>query len=249
LLIFICISLLINGCFVNKTITEKNTGTGLSDDEIVTSVAKKNISDSGFYIKKAVVDYSDATNNLKFLLSVKHNRNGEYLAIARAMAGLELFRIYITSDTILINDRLNQTLSVGNGRYLKENFSLDFNSLVYLFGDFYYTENLKSYSSGCLMGTKQFTDYIGNEKVDIKIDCNDGKVVYTKLIDELRNHSVSLTFFNFIKNGNMTYPEKTDMIFSENKIGLNIDIQSIDLDWNGEIDFVSGSDYKLELLK
>jgi hypothetical protein len=249
LLIFIVLGLLTNGCIVKRGVIEQRNKSNLSSDELIKDVLQKNITNGSFYIKKAVVNFSDSLNNINLLISIKHNEQNKYLAIVRTLTGNELFRIFINRDTFLINDRLNKKILVGNEKYLGNNFGLDFRTLIYIFGDLSISKNCKSDQNSCVSGEMKFIDYFDDQKLDIKIDCNKEKISSVKIINEPGSIAVELEFNKIKETSFLTYPEEIKIRSNIREVKMSIKIKSIESPWNELVEFFPGSNYDMKILK
>ncbi len=59
---------------------------------------------------KADVEVFNNGENRKLISTVKYRKPGNYLVSVKHRTGVEAARIYITKDTVLINDRIYKTL-------------------------------------------------------------------------------------------------------------------------------------------
>jgi len=83
---------------VKRAISESKAIAELPDDVIIKEILRNNLTDYGFFITKALVNYSDPLNEFNFYLSVKHDEKGRYLASLRTLLGIEVYRLFIDRD-------------------------------------------------------------------------------------------------------------------------------------------------------
>ena len=85
---------------------------------------------------------------------MKYRLPGNYLVSIRNKTGMEAARVYVTHDTVLINDRIYRKLYIGSNEYLLKKYGIATNSLPLVFGDYLKglseVEILKDCSNGCL---------------------------------------------------------------------------------------------------
>ena len=241
--------ILTNGCFVKRNFSETANDYSLSGEEIIKTTISKNISGSGFYLKKAIVNYSDSISSYEFLLSVKYNKSGTYLAVGRSMTGIEVFRLYINRDSFLINDRFNKRLIKGSEEYLKDKFGFDFKTLIFVFGDLYTSENLSLGNNGCAAGEMGYTDSYYGGTLNVKIDCNRYKTSMIELAGSNGLLSSDIELNNFLENRDLSYPQEILISSKKKSFRLEMKIVNIECPWSGVIDFIPGNNYEIQILK
>jgi hypothetical protein len=236
-------------CSIKRNIVQQNTSQALSDNDLVKAVLNKNLSAKSFYIRKANINYSDSLTDIDFLISIKHNEEDKYLAVIRTLSGIELYRVLIAGDSLCVNDRLNRAYIIGNENYLKKISGYNFETLVYFFGDLFYSDKMIAASDGCISGEKQFYGFWEKQKIEIAINCNVKKVSDVKLT-YLKNSSIIEIVYDKFKNKDfITFPEEMVIRNGERRIVVSIDINDIDTPWTGSIEFVPGKNYKRQELK
>ena len=117
--IILLISLLASACSVsrrNVVVYEESVGDKLS---LFDRTREKNITETDFNIRKAEIEIKNNDQKQKLLANLKYKNPGTYLLSIRGKTGIEAARVYITKDTILINDRINKRLFYGSTRYLE----------------------------------------------------------------------------------------------------------------------------------
>ena len=83
------------------------------------STKNQNITNNGFFIQKAEIEIVTGEGKEKYLASIKFEKPDKYLISVKSRTGIEGARIYISNDSILVNDRINKKLYSGNTFYLK----------------------------------------------------------------------------------------------------------------------------------
>lgn len=249
LIIIIVLFVISNNCAVRRGIIEQNSADSFSDKDLLKTVLDRNISSNGFYIKKAIVNYSDSITNVDFLISIKHNKEDQYLSIVRTLSGIELYRIFIDRSTFLINDRLNRKVLKGNESFLKNYSGLDFNKLIFIFGDLYFSERIVSDSEGCISGEKRFYDFSDHQKLDLTINCSLKKLTKLKLLDLEKATLVDLEYEKFKNIGLIPFPHEIKLGSNGRIFKINVDVSDVITPWDESIEFVEGKNYERVELK
>lgn len=246
---FLVAFFLSNGCIAKKGLIDSSKSSDVTDKAFLESVEAKNISNNSFYIRKALVTYKDSVNKQSFSVSIKHNENDQYLAIVRSIAGIEIYRLFLSEDTLLINDRLNRRLLIGSESHLTRKIGLSFDSLVLLFGDFFMTQGMESDESGCVSGVRKFKDYAGLIPLDVEVSCSLKKVTYAQFALNKSNFSGEIKFNEFKQVKSLTYPRSV-YFYSDNS-GMEIEFQILGIEspWNETLEFIPGNNYVLQVLK
>ena len=110
--------LLLIYCITGCSVVKRETNTDFLSEENQTNsyeqIRALNITNKDFNIIKAEIDISTDNEKQKLLGSIKYKTPETYLISIRNKSGIEAARILITSDTIMINDRINKKLYYGN---------------------------------------------------------------------------------------------------------------------------------------
>jgi hypothetical protein len=251
LILSICYILIFfnQGCVVKKGIPVVRTAGEMSENEIVKLVVKNNLTSNSFYLKKAIVDYSDSLNSISFLLSVKYDGQGKYLFIARTLTGIELYRLFLDRDTFLLNDRLNKQIFQGDESYLRKKFGIGYGELNFMFGDFSDSGNLKSDGNPCIEGKKVFYTYNNNLVVKQEVNCYVGKLNKALITNGLQHVSLDIICSRFIKSNELNYPEDISVKKSDGELEIAVKIESIESPMVEKIEFIPGNNYEIIHMK
>jgi hypothetical protein len=207
----------------------------------------QNLTAGNFFITKAEIEFISNGENQKFLASIKFIVPDKYLISLKSKTGIEAARIYITSDTILVNDRINRSLYYGDPERLSEKFGLSEDILPLLFGD-YIKGNLKSDSEvKCSDGKAELSSSIGGVLINYIIDCKKMKTLSAIQETSFNMNSAELEYGTFIRAGAGLVPSETKLNYKESRISIKI--VKIETPWDGIIEFIPGNRYDLiELL-
>lgn len=237
------------------SVTRRKADIGLKDSDgsksnnLLNNVIEQNITNNSFFITKADIEIVAENESKEFVASIKFRQPDKYLVSLKSKAGIEALRIFLTNDTILINDRFNRILYYGSTDKIYKRFGINYEFVSLLFGDYKDIRCVRS-------------DFIicENDKINIKckdrgtemfyeIDCAIRKVVNIKLADETGKNEMNISFSDFSRFDDILVPQRIDISGIPNIKLMNINIRKIEYPWEGLIEFVPGNKYeKIEIL-
>jgi hypothetical protein len=236
------------GCSVFHP-TERSGYNGLDKSDassIEQLVVKQNITSHSFFISKARIELISNEGKDNFLATIKFIYPDTFLLSLRSKTGIEAARIFFTSDTILINDRINRELRYGRLGNAGRKYGVTPEIIPVLLGDFI-GSNGNQKDNQCVNGIAVFNTTIAGSKIRYEIDCGRAKVTSFSKESSNGNSSTIINFSKFIRVADSFFPSDINVDYSEMK--LNIKIDKIQYPWNGNIEFIHGSNYELvELL-
>jgi len=246
-IIIILLPVFIAGCSVigksRKTLTTDYTNSGSSN--VFESTKNQNITNNDFFIQKAEIEIVTGEGKEKYLASIKFEKPDKYLISVKSRTGIEGARIYISNDSILVNDRINKKLYSGNTIYLKRKFGLTPGFIPLIFGDVILQKNWENNNEKCV-GSKIMTEYHLNGVIlNYEIDCNKRKVVTVSTVDNFDKNVIKLRFGNFFKVGSNLIPKIIEFESSEFNSVVKIKVLKVELPWSGSIKFIPGKGYEL----
>lgn len=235
------------GCSVTKV---KGPGydDGLKDienEKLIDNILKKNITTRNFYIQKAEIEISGSGETNKLFGSIKFENPDKFLFSLRSRTGLEIVRIFISDDTILVNDRINRKLYCGRPSYLKMKYGLSASVLPVMFGDFIDGEILDNIKLKCLDGNFNTARIVEGMKLMYYIDCRIGKTVLMTTESSLKLKEVEIRYKDFFKKDKSIIPGKIEYTNFKREESVIIVIKKIELPWDGNIDFIPGNKYEI----
>lgn len=207
---------------------------------------KQNITSDNFFIQKAQIEIiSEGTSNV-FLATVRFIRPDTFLISLRSKAGIEAARIFLTKDTVLINDRINKQLLFGKPDALGRKFRFTSEIFPVLLGDFVKDKDIKNIVTDCRNGKAVLVSNMYGSRLIYNIDCNRMKVISTVREGSTDKTSESLFFEKFIKVNKLTYPSRIRIDYYDTEV--NIRIERLESPWIGNIEFIPGKNYELKEL-
>ena len=246
-IIILLLELLISGCSVKRMGNRVNYGftKSESDISIYESLAGTNLSNKGFFINKAEIEYISDEGKEKLIGTIKFKLPDEYLISLRSKTGIEAARIFINSDTLLINDRINRKLLCGSAQYLKRKYGLTISAIHVIFGDFICNNTSNMGSEVCEKGKVNIDCTIDNILFRYLIDCNKGKIISAIGVNNISESIVNIEYKNFYKTGTKLVPGSIEIKDGKSKTEINIFIRKLIHPWDGIIEFVPGNRYEI----
>ena len=226
-----------------KSLTAGYTNT--EGNSILEGTINQNITNNGFFIQKAEIEIISNTGKERYLASIKFEMPDKYLISVKSRSGIEGVRIYISGDSILLNDRINKKLYSGNAFYLKRKFGLTPGLLPLIFGDAILDTNCQGSNEKCSENKIVTKCHVKGVILNYEIDCNKRKVVTVTQIDNFDKNAVKLRFGNFFSVGSNVIPKIIEFEDSLFNTTMKIKILKVELPWSGSIKFFPGKGYEL----
>ena len=139
-------------------------------------VVKQNITSQSFFISKARIELISNDGIENFLATIRFLYPDTFLISLRSKTGIEAARIFFTSDTILINDRINRKLLFGRPGSAGRKYGITPEILPVLLGDFIGV-NGNQINNECVKGIAVVNTTIAGSKIRYEIDCGSAKVI------------------------------------------------------------------------
>ena len=216
-----------------------------SNSNILESVKNQNITENGFFVEKAEIEIISQEEKEKYLASIKFEKPDKYLISIKSRSGIEGARIYISDDTILVNDRIHKKLYSGNSLYIKRKFGVAQGLMPLIFGDLILDKNYEESKERCIGNILKMECSVKGVILDYEIDCNRKKVVLVNLSDNYSNNIIRVSFSNFINAGSNLIGRIFEFEDSQIKTVVKIKILKVELPWYGNIKFIPGKGYEL----
>jgi hypothetical protein len=209
---------------------------------------KNNLSNNDFSVKRADVVLKVNGDEQKFIASFKYKFPGIWLISMKSNTGIEAARAWITTDTVLVNDRLHKKLYYGRSSALEEKYGIAVKAIPVLMGDFIEADIKIGNSADCIEGIDEEVAKFENFRVEYVISCRENKILRSKIIHPDKN-TIRINYYKTKKDGNKKYPTK--IIFTDSEANNIMEIKIRDIDFNNidKIDFIPGKGYEKVLLK
>ena len=238
---------MLSGCSPGRIGRNINVETFIeSPGEIFTETVKKqNLTESGFFIQKAEIEVVGSEGTNKFIASIKFKYPDSYLISIRNRTGIEAARIFINSDTILVNDRINRKQFCASTNYLKKKYGLSTAVLPVILGDFIGDMSANIGSGKCKNGEVDIDCLVDGIKMRYLIDCNKYKTVKTIKEGDVGDTGLEINYRDFSKYGRRFIPGRIEVNDLMNESRIIVFIKKLSLPWDGALEFIPGNKYEI----
>ena len=163
--------------------------------------------------------------------------------------GIEAARVFISHDTVLINDRIYRKLYCGSNEYLLKKYGIATGSLPLVFGD--YLDGLKEVEifKDCSNGVSEIQGYLETKEIWYYLDCNKAKVSGVTISEKTGTAGINMKFGEFRYADNITYPGQILIEDILEKTQISIKILSVDFTDKRQLEFIPGKNYERIILK
>lgn len=233
-------------CSVSKPVVQNNTVKRNTEGSIVDlkGLMMQNITSESFSIQKAEVEIADQGEKQRFFASVKFNKPDSFLISIRSTAGIEAVRIFTTKDTILINDRINRIFFYGTQEAARRKYGLSSLLFPVLLGDIISSDKSEGTQYKCENGIIKVNSFVDGKKLTYLINCETLKADEIILTTETDTKPVVFNYSSFIKISDFIFAEKLSIAELNNIDLIDVKFSKIQVNWDGDITFVPGSNYE-----
>jgi hypothetical protein len=205
-------------------------------------VKEQNITYKNFYISKAEVEILSNERKENILCTVKHVYPGKYLISIKNRAGIEAARIFVSNDTLLINDRINRKIYYGENKILEKKYGISYVLIPVLLGDLINNDLAEKNKEECIKGLIRTNYFIEGFRIQYVVDCKIYKAIYAYVMEE--NNEIEFKFSKYFKKGNLLFPGLIEVDDKNSMVHIIINVKKVDFPWEGSIDFIPGAKYE-----
>lgn len=245
------LAVLITGCAIERkrNIAILEPKVVENEKTLLENVRKRNLSENGFFIEKAEIDVKIGESRDRVIGTIKFEKPDKYLVSVKTRSGIEAARIFISKDSIFINDRINRIMYFGSSGYIYRKFGISDKVLPVIFGDFISEKCINKDNYLCKDDRLIIDCQANGLIISYNIDCKQRKSTMSFPKNDLNINNIEIKFENFIKVGNTVTAKNISIKRLENNSFYKIRIKRILTPWNGVIEFVPGRNYeRIELL-
>ncbi|MCA1757386.1 MAG: DUF4292 domain-containing protein [Bacteroidales bacterium] len=211
---------ILSSCSVfRRTAADERKNINVRTEQFLEDVNGRNVTNKGFRFDRIRVVMNEGGETRRFTVNIRSDSEGKMLVSVRIIASIEVARIYIDKNKIIILDRLNRIYSEGETREVIGKYGLSWDIMPFLFGDL-----PSGAGSGervrCIGGKASLILNLGKDSYVAGFDCLLGKL--TDLRGTIENNSISMNFEDFIASGNAMYPE--NIRFREDNAVMTLDM-------------------------
>jgi hypothetical protein len=248
----VIIILVIGLIFVGCSATRKGVVLGSerkTTGNILEDIKSQNLTNSNFFIQKGEIEFFSQGENEKFIFTLKFERPDKYLISLKSKTGIEGARIFISGDSIQVNDRINKKLYYGSSIYLVKKFGLSQSFLPLFFGDVILDKGCGSQLVKCIGNKAEFDCQSKGLLLDYTIDCSVNKTLGVSQKNNFGQTGSVVKYGGFFNLENIIVPKLIEFEEFQYNAKIKIKMQKVEYPWKGSINFVPGKDYEIiELL-
>jgi hypothetical protein len=239
--------IILTGCSVTKIRSDKVSflSSDATEEKVIENLKKQNISSGGFYLSKVELKLFNQEGTEKFIGSVKYDSSGKFLISLKSLAGIEIARIMLTNDSVLMNDRINKKLYQGSSKYLMKKYGVYAAVIPLIFGDYIDEEHEDKVLGSCSEGKLELDGSVNGIKVKYVIDCKRAKIQKTYFGSSINKESIEITFSDFIGFEKGLVPGRISINDKGRNMKMEIGIKKIVSSWKGNSEFIPGKQYEI----
>ena len=208
---------------------------------ILENTEAQNISNSSYFIQKAEIEVDTPDGIIKFVGTIRFEKPDKYLISLRSKTGIEGARIYITKDTVLVNDRINKRLYSGTAAYLRLKYGMSQNLLPLIFGDIIVDSKLKGENLTCNDDKVTIDCAVKGNYLNYIVDCKKNKTEMVSIGDQ----EINLRFDKYFVLNNIWIPRTIEFRAAKYSTEIKIKIVKVEYPWDGNVSFIPGKGYEL----
>lgn len=228
---------------VRKTQKEDIKPMEQEDLVVIKRTLEQNISRTGFFIERGRISTSGEGGRISLMFSLKYNEKGEYLISLRSNTGMEAFRVMLTKDTVLINDRINQTVLYGNPYDFERITGIPADLLIVIFGDLFRISGKANIYGEDSRAELRIEDYFLGLLVKTVIDKRIAKVKSVLITTGVTDEYISIDYLKH-REDRFKLPKKVEINDFRRKVKIALRIEKYSVPWIGEIEFIPGKGFK-----
>ena len=242
------IGILFSGCSVFRGERKSTPSWEYASELSVTDVIESNLTNYDFIIQKAEIQYIEEGTEVNLIASLKHRADNKFLVSLRTKSGIEIARIFISEDTLLINDRINKKLYYGSSGYLEEKYGISFLALPLIFGDIIISKPIQE-KIFCKDGKGEIKAKIDTRNVSYLLNCTYRKVTNIKIENENKENHIEISLAEFKNMGANIYPGIIELTENVENSKVRIEIRKIEFNSVDNVNFLPGANYEKVLIK
>ena len=251
----VIIILLVFSFTTGCSLTRKNIGSEYKDQTDdnnkfkIAYVKEQNITKGNFNISKAEIEIVSNNERKSLFASVKYCNPDKYLVSIKSKTGIEVARIYLTNDTVLINDRFNRIQYYGSTQVLYDRYGITSDLISLFFGDFNDFKCVNKDGYICKNSRLEIICADRYTEINYEIDCNRNKVLVAKLESQTGGNELKFSFTDFKMIKNILLAHEIEVTGLPGIYLMKINIRKIDFPGECAIEFIPGNRYeKIEIL-
>jgi hypothetical protein len=245
--VILILGTLLGGCSISKKLdnTKSEYLTKQLTGNILEDVKGENITNLSFYIEKAEIEVVTEKGTEKYTGNIKFEKPDKYLISLKSRSGIEGARIYISNDSILVNDRINRKLYYANSFYLNKKYGFNLSCLPLIFGDIVLEKGYEENRKKCLENRFKIDCLVKGISLNYEIDCKKRKISSVNDINNYVQQNVRFKYEGFLSIADILIPKIIEFDVNQYNTHMRIKIKKVVCPWSGSIKFIPGRGYEL----
>lgn len=207
-------------------------------------IVNQNITSKSFFVERAEFRIKTEEGEKSGLGTIKFLTPDKFLISIKSNTGIEIARIYLTGDSLMINDRMDKKFFYGSTSFLKKKFGFTTSILPLIFGDYINDAGSGSGKIECADGTLNIVGSVKDVRIEYQIDCEHGKSILALPEVEGNVSGLSIKYGDFFNVNSINIPEKIEIAEGQRSTVIEIKIEKIIIPWDGKIEFIPGKQYE-----
>jgi hypothetical protein len=211
----------------------------------VSDVAELNFTAQPFFIQRADINIVESNgSSQRVMATIRFAQPDSFLISVRALGGIiEVARVLLTSDTILVNDRLNSTLYFGSNQNLSRIYGFDLMFFPVLLGDLITgAQTLQGVT--CSDETAVFREFGRNYVINYFINCATQKSKRVTVETGFMSENITIEFADFAEDGKMIFPRHIRINNFADFALLEMKIERVEFGTGSGIEFIPGRNFE-----
>jgi len=247
--LIVCLIGLVTGCSPGKLSSgNKNTDLIRNTHQIVDQLIINNINENDYNVIKGSVSVRGSKKAGKYIFSLRHKAPDTYLLSIKNSLGIEGGRIFITQDTLLINDRINRKVLYGKPEMIEKLTGIPIFFKELILGDVVLIGELKEEQIEIDNNKVFINQMIGGFIGRSKINTNLNKITNARWSKGTGTNGIQISYSNFNK-AEKHLPRKIQIMSVKESSDLIIRVDKIDFGLIDSIWFIPGENYTYEEIK
>lgn len=245
--IAIAFTVVFSSCSAAKRAAGEAKGTAVEESAAnsLESVIANNLSNNDFYIRRADIRIRQENVTVNLNASIKFRRPDSLMITVRSSIGVEAGKGFITGDTVMINDRFNRKLMVGDPEELRAKYGIDPAMIYVILGDMIVAGGDRRSMLDCQKGEFSRKYLVEGRSVQYTVDCQGRKVKRVYLEGDVRTGNITILLSGMVKDGAISYPAKVVINDDLKELDIEMEIKRIESPWQGSIGSVGGQGYRV----
>ncbi len=228
---------------------DSNSSVPVRNNNTLKEIVSNNLSNNDFFIQRADVMLTQENITVHFNAAVRFRQPDSLLVSVKSKTGIEAGRALITRDTIVINDRINRKVIVGDALGIRNKYGIDSYYIFALLGDLIVNEKESGTTVDCTKGLNLPRLTVNDKRIEYTIDCGRGKIIKAFFEGDIRTGNIELKYSDFINVNRVIIPQKIEISDDLNNVNIQIEIKKIVVPWEGTLKLLTGSGYKVVRIK